>query len=495
MNTINKADIISWLRKKTTTNVLLVLMITSDGMSSDVFRRTPAGDFTPVEGGAAHEKTSALKTVFEIVSARFQGNADVSLRLEDSLKDNSGVLHQAYMTFKQTGGKIDQKVRLGDDIEVSAGEIDNAYKAGAADIFAKFVKQRMEFCDRSSLRDEIGFGILLTGQYAGMPPVEYAVREAFTISPFMPSPVIDMFGGVESDIRDREELRGKMSGARRLAVNSRGIYFISEDGTVKSVCFGSKKMPAEGLSVTAGEHHVIFLKRDGSCIAIGDNKMGECSLDGITDAVSAYASGDATYLVHKDGSVSAHGTTPLGSEVSKWKNIKALAGNRGFVVGLGSDGSVKCAKERWLSNCFNDVKNWTGVTDIAAAGGCIAALSSDGTVKCSCMDSADKRNAAILFRDIAGIAADSRYIYGLTRDGKVLLAGGGSDLTDMGRSEVSRWKGVLTIAAGNACVAGILEDGTVLSAGNITLPRGWNGVFKNEIIGAADHGSPSISIR
>ena len=75
MNTINKADIISWLRKKTTTNVLLVLMITSDGMSSAVFRRTPAGDFTPVEGGAAHEKTSALKTVFEIVSSRFQGNA------------------------------------------------------------------------------------------------------------------------------------------------------------------------------------------------------------------------------------------------------------------------------------------------------------------------------------------------------------------------------------------------------------------------------------
>ena len=100
------------------------------------------------------------------------------------------------------------------------------------------------------------------------------------------------------------------------------------------------------------------------------------------------------------------------------------------------------------------------------------------------------RNAAILFRDIAGIAVDSRYIYGLTGAGKVLLAGGGSDLTDMGRSEVSRWKGVLTIAAGNACVAGILEDGTVLSAGNIMLPREWNGVFKNGIIGAADHGSP-----
>lgn len=490
MNAINKADIISWLRKKTTTNVLLVLMITSDGMSSDVFRRTPTGEFTPVEGGAVHEKTAALKAFADAVSTRFLGNAEAGTRIENALKDSSGILHRAYMSYKQTGGKINQKADLGDGIEISAEVIDNAYKDRAADTFANFIRQRLEFCDRNSLRDENGFGILLTGQYAGMPPLEYAVRETFTISPFMSSPVIDMFGGVEPDIRDRGELRRMMSGARRLAVNSKGIYYICEDGSVKSVCFGSRKMPAEGLSVTAGEHHVVFLKKDGSCSAVGDNEMGECSLGEIKDAVSAYASGDATYLVHKDGSVSAHGTTPLGSEVSKWKNIKVLAGNRGFVVGLSSDGSVKCVKERWLSNCFNDVNDWTGVTDIAAGSGCIAALNKDGTVKCSCMDPADKRNAAILFRDIAGIAVDSRYIYGLTGEGKVLLAGGGSDLTDMGRSEVSRWKGVLTIAAGNACVAGILEDGTVLSAGNIMLPREWNGVFKNGIIGAADHGSP-----
>lgn len=490
MDAINKTDILSWLRKKLTTNVLLVLTVMSDGLSSEVYRRTPAGEFSPVDGGTANERTAALKAVVDSVSSRFPGSADAGSRIESAMKDSSGLLRRVYMTFKQSGGKINQKAELGDGIGIYAQEIDNAYKDRAADAFANFVKQRMEFCDRNSLRDETGFGILLTGEYAAMPPIEYAVREIFTISPFMPSPVIDMFGGVEPDIRDREELRRQMSGARRLAVNSKGIYYISEDGSVKSVCFGSRKMPAEGTGVTAGEHHVIFLNKDGSCSAIGDNGMGECSLEGITDAVSAYASGDATYLVHKDGSVSAHGTTPLKSEVERWKNIKALAGNRGFVVGLSSDGTVKCAKERWLSSSFNDVNTWAGVTDIAAASGFIAALNSDGTVRCSCMDPADKRNAGILFRDIVGIAADSRYIYGLARDGKVLLAGGGSKLTDMGRSEVSRWKGVLAIAAGNACVAGLLEDGTVLSAGSITLPHGWNGTFANGTIGAADHGSP-----
>ena len=212
MNAINKADIISWLRKKTTTNVLLVLMITSDGMSSDAFRRTPTGEFTPVEGGVVHEKTSALKAFADVVSTRFLGNAEAGTRIENALKDSSGILHRAYMSYKQTGGKINQKADLGDGIEISAEEIDNAYKDRAADTFANFIRQRLEFCDSNSLRDENGFGILLTGQYAGMPPLEYAVREAFTISPFMPSPVIDMFGGVEPDIRDREELRGKRRG-------------------------------------------------------------------------------------------------------------------------------------------------------------------------------------------------------------------------------------------------------------------------------------------
>lgn len=96
-----------------------------------------------------------------------------------------------------------------------------------------------------------------------------------------------------------------------------------------------------------GGGHTVGLNSDGTVVAIGDNKYGQCNVYG-----------------------------------KEWKNITAIAAGDWYTVGLKSDGTVLITGENTIHNAYidQDFYNWKDIVDIAAGFGQTLGLKKDGTV-------------------------------------------------------------------------------------------------------------------
>lgn len=71
---------------------------------------------------------------------------------------------------------------------------------------------------------------------------------------------------------------------------------------------------------------------------------------------------------------------------------------------------------------------------------------------------------------LKSVAADSGFVYGVDRKGKVYSAGKCPRGFDRGRSDVSQWTDAMAITCGRSCVAALIKNGEVRYAGIFT-PR------------------------
>src|SRR3954467_2232298 len=101
----------------------------------------------------------------------------------------------------------------------------------------------------------------------------------------------------------------------------------------KEVALKVKRWPKD--TIAAGRRHTIGLKSDGSVIAVGDNKNGQCNVSGWLDIVAVAAgnvhmatnTGSAhTIGLRSDGTVAAVGWNKHGQcDVNDWCDIEVVA--------------------------------------------------------------------------------------------------------------------------------------------------------------------------
>ena len=76
------------------------------------------------------------------------------------------------------------------------------------------------------------------------------------------------------------------------------------------------------ITISSGLYHAVGLKSDGTVVATGDNKHGQCDVDGWKDIVSIYCGDWYTVGIKSDGTVVAVGENEYGQcDVEDWNNI------------------------------------------------------------------------------------------------------------------------------------------------------------------------------
>ena len=132
-------------------------------------------------------------------------------------------------------------------------------------------------------------------------------------------------------------------------------------------------------SVAAGGNHTVGLKRDGSVVARGYNKYGQCDVSGWTDIVAVAAGNYHTVGLKRDGSVVAVGYNDDGEcNASDWTDIVAVAAGHDHTVGLKRDGSVVAVGYNGYGQCR--VSGWTDIVAVSAGGVHTVGLKRDGSV-------------------------------------------------------------------------------------------------------------------
>ncbi len=135
-------------------------------------------------------------------------------------------------------------------------------------------------------------------------------------------------------------------------------YKDSEDKIITSLAEIRSSLPNGTLD--AGYHHTAGLKADGTVVAVGYNKYGQCDVSGWSDIVAVSAGFNHTVGLEADGTVVAVGRYEEGQcDVSDWSDIVAVSTGEYHTVGLKADGTVIAVGNNDCGQC--DVSDWSGI--------------------------------------------------------------------------------------------------------------------------------------
>lgn len=146
--------------------------------------------------------------------------------------------------------------------------------------------------------------------------------------------------------------------------------------------------------------------------------------------------------------------------------MQSLACGTRHVVGLTTGGTV-CLAGILPAGAAEVIASWQNVTQLTAARDCAAALHQDGTVSFAGKPN-DPRKAAEQWQNILSVACDSAYVYGLTQDGRLLMAGSCKAFLDKGRSGAAQWTELMELACNAAGVGAVDAAGRLHFAGTMT---------------------------
>ena len=134
-----------------------------------------------------------------------------------------------------------------------------------------------------------------------------------------------------------------------------------------------------GETVSAGVYHTVGLKADGTVVAAGSNRNGQCSISNWKDIVAVSAGRYHTVGLKADGTVVAVGSNLSGQcNISGWKKIIAVSAGGSHTVGLKADGTVVATGLNAHGQC--NVSGWTDIVAISAGRSHTVGLKADGTV-------------------------------------------------------------------------------------------------------------------
>lgn len=232
--------------------------------------------------------------------------------------------------------------------------------------------------------------------------------------------------------------------------------------------------PRRAVELAAGYEHSVWLRPDGTVVAMGGNDWGQCNVSDWTGIVHVGAGYPVTLGVRPDGTVVAAGANLVGEcEVSGWTGIVDVDAGHWHSIGLRSDGTVVATGMDLDGQC--QVYGWTDIVGVAAGSYHTVGVRSDGTVVAVGRNDYGQCDVSG-WTDIVAVGAGYFHTVGLRSDGTVVAAGN----NDLGQCEVGDWSDIATVAAGYGHTLGRRSDGSVVAAGPPTYGEldvgGWSGV-------------------
>ena len=226
-------------------------------------------------------------------------------------------------------------------------------------------------------------------------------------------------------------------------------------GSAKADC----NVPVLIIAVSAGMYHTVGLRSDGTVIAVGCNKYGQCDVTEWKDIVAVSAGKMFTVGLKSDGTVVAVGDNKNGQRgVSGWNNIVEISAGYRSTVGLKSNGTVAAVGHNGYGQC--NVDGWKNIVAISAGSLWSAGICTDGTVVAVGANADGQRNVSE-WRDIAALSAGGGHTVILKSDGTAASVG----WNKYGQCDVSEWRNIAAISAGDAHTVGLKSDGTVVAVG------------------------------
>lgn len=177
----------------------------------------------------------------------------------------------------------------------------------------------------------------------------------------------------------------------------------------------------------------VAIKNNGTVVAIGYNKYGQCNVSDWTDIVAVSAGNAHTVGLKSDGTVVAVGSNMDGqSDVFDWTDIVAISAGNSHTVGLKSDGTVVAVGDNEYGQC--DVSEWTNIVAVSAGECSTFGFKSNGTVVAVGYNAYDQCEVSG-WTDIVAISAGVFHTVGLKSDGTVVVTG----YNMHGQCNVSDW--------------------------------------------------------
>lgn len=213
--------------------------------------------------------------------------------------------------------------------------------------------------------------------------------------------------------------------------------------------------------IAVGAAHVVILRQDGTVIAVGDNRCGQCNVSDWKDIISIAASGYLTVGLKKDGTViyagATYGNVDL-SQSSVWKDIISVYASNNCIFAIKNNGKPFSVGVNNHGQC--DTLPWNQISKIAGGYNHTIGLRKDGTVVATGDNSKGQCDVSS-WENIVDIATGTMHSVGLRADGTVVASG----KNDFGECNLSQWENVVAITACQNNTVGIKADGTVIQAG------------------------------
>lgn len=218
--------------------------------------------------------------------------------------------------------------------------------------------------------------------------------------------------------------------------------------------------------IAACTFHTLAIRENGTVIATGDNRAGQCNVSDWKDIIAV--TGDAFHSVglKSDGTVVATTITEPNKKfdagqcnVSSWKDIIDIAVGHAHTVGLKADGTVVAAGSNRAGQC--NVNDWKDIIAISARGALTLGLKADGTVIATGLNNQQQCMVGS-WKNIKAIASGAVNSIGLTKEGNLLTTKYIGDRYH-GQCDISDFDDIVMVSANSYNTVGLRSDGTVIS--------------------------------
>ena len=257
--------------------------------------------------------------------------------------------------------------------------------------------------------------------------------------------------------------------------------------------------------LSVSETTVVYIDDYSGVNGSGSNANGELSNLTSSGAIKVCEGEGFTIILNDNGTLSSAGLIDkYAKEIEDWKNIVDVAAGNAHVVGVDSNGRVRCSGDESQGACelagtnnikkvyatdfgtivmdnegvlqycgsfigSSSLKNYYNIKDIASSDNILAILNGDNTIDVYSNNSLNYLEAES-WDDIVDVACGDSYVAGLDRYGKVHIEVDNDEI----RKEVEKWSNIIAIDGASDYLVGF--DGMkIYGVGNNSY-----GQFKKE---------------
>ncbi len=257
--------------------------------------------------------------------------------------------------------------------------------------------------------------------------------------------------------------------------------------------------------LSVSETTVVYIDDYSGVNGSGSNANGELSNLTSSGAIKVCEGEGFTIILNDNGTLSSAGLIDkYAKEIEDWKNIVDVAAGNAHVVGVDSNGRVRCSGDESQGACelagtnnikkvyatdfgtvvmdnegvlqycgsfigSSSLKNYYNIKDIASSDNILAILNGDNTIDVYSNNSLNYLEAES-WGDIVDVACGDSYVAGLDRYGKVHIEVDNDEI----RKEVEKWSNIIAIDGASDYLVGF--DGMkIYGVGNNSY-----GQFKKE---------------